>query len=83
MSKKQEICETAPDVGAVIRLARRKEKLSQQELAEQSEVSVSAIRDIERGAANPSWPILEKLARALGGEPRFFIEKSSARENGE
>lgn len=39
--------------------------VSQRELAEQSDVSVSMIRQIEQGKKNPSVPTLQKIARAL------------------
>ena len=40
--------------------------ISQQDLAEISEVSLATIKDIERGKGNPSLTTLEKIADVLG-----------------
>lgn len=42
--------------------------ISQQDLAEISEVSLATIKDIERGKGNPSLTTLEKIADVLGME---------------
>jgi len=51
--------------GDHIRELRQARSLTQQELAEQSALSVDAIRRIERGVLSPSLDTLQKLSRGL------------------
>jgi len=51
--------------GAHIRMLRRSRGLTQEELAERSELSVDAIRRIERDAFSPSLETLRKLCKGL------------------
>ena len=53
-------------LGACIRTARKHCGLTQQELADQSGVSVKTIRNIETGKMNPSYEILFPLSTAWG-----------------
>ena len=59
-------------LGACIRTARKHCGLTQQELADQSGVSVKTIRNIETGKMNPSYEILfpdeqeEEIQRFIG-----------------
>ncbi|MFD7161237.1 helix-turn-helix domain-containing protein [Kribbella sp. NPDC059898] len=53
-------------VGETLSRRRRDAGLTQEELAERSQVSVSAIRAIERGARGGRIRTLQRLARALG-----------------
>lgn len=52
-------------LGEHVRKLRRERSLTQEVLAERSELSVDAIRRIERGAFSPSLNTLEKLTRGL------------------
>ncbi len=51
--------------GDHIRDLRQARGLTQQELAERSELSVDAIRRIERGVLSPSLDTLQKLSRGM------------------
>lgn len=51
--------------GSHIRKLRRARKLTQEALAERSELSVDAIRRIERGRLSPTLETLRKLASGL------------------
>lgn len=53
-------------LGTCIRTARKQCNLTQQELADQSGVSVKTVRNIERGVMNPSYEILFPLVNRLG-----------------
>jgi transcriptional regulator with XRE-family HTH domain len=53
-----------------VRAQRKAQKLSQQELAQQVEISRNYLSEIERGeATNLSWQVRQKLAAALGLSP--------------
>ena len=47
---------------------RKEQKMSQEELAFRAKISVSRLRDIEHGKANPSIDTLESVAKALSVE---------------
>lgn len=51
--------------GVHVRSLRHARQLTQEELAERSELSVDAIRRIERGAFSPSLETVNKLATGL------------------
>ncbi len=51
--------------GGHIRKLRQARKLTQEELAERSDLSVDAVRRIERGAFSPSLDTLRKLCNGL------------------
>ncbi|MCQ2336095.1 MAG: helix-turn-helix transcriptional regulator [Paludibacteraceae bacterium] len=57
---------------------RRQElKISQSDLAEMACVGIATIKDIERGAGNPSLKMMEKIADVLGMEIDIHIKKNS------
>ena len=58
---------------------RSRRKLSQQAVAEKSNLSVSYISMLERGARTPPLETLEVLAKALGVKPLDLLEKSAAK----
>jgi transcriptional regulator with XRE-family HTH domain len=51
--------------GAHVRALRHARELTQEELAERGELSVDAVRRIERGAFSPSLETVSKLATGL------------------
>lgn len=53
------------EIGKNIVDLRRGQKFSQEELAGRSGLSVSHLRNIEHGRANPSLDVLESIAKAL------------------
>lgn len=59
---------------SVIISSRRKTLgISQNDLAEMSGVSLATIKNIERGAGNPSLETVEKILAVLGLEIRFKV----------
>ena len=52
-------------LGQKMRQARKNAGLTQQELSDQSHVSVKQIANIEKGKMNPSYLILKALAKVL------------------
>jgi len=66
------------EFGNTVRLRRRQEGLSQQELAEKVGISRNYLSQIERGqATNLSWQVMEKLTSVLGlkGDATGIIEE--------
>lgn len=55
----------AAEIGRNIVLLRKAKNISQEQLALRAEMSVSFLRDIEHGQANPSLDSLERLADIL------------------
>ncbi len=53
-------------LGRAIGLRRRERGLSQEALADAAMVDERTIRGIERGTANPTWDVADRIARALG-----------------
>lgn len=63
------------DIAKDIKERRSQLGISQQDLAEISEVSLATIKDIERGKGNPSLTTLEKIADVLGMEVMLQIKQ--------
>lgn len=55
----------AQKAGKKIRIARKKRKLTQEELAERARIHVSTLGRIERGESNPPIHTVSKIAKAL------------------
>jgi len=53
-------------IGTKIMLERQKRKLSQEELAELTDLSRNTIGKVERGEASPTIDTLERIAKAFG-----------------
>ena len=62
------------NVGAVIRAARQKRKLSLREAARLSEVSAATLSKLEAGAINPTLATMQALTRALGIKPAEWFD---------
>ncbi|MDR1179197.1 MAG: helix-turn-helix domain-containing protein [Spirochaetales bacterium] len=63
-------------VGANIKLARTRLKFSQKHLAELVRLSLSTVREIERGARFPTAENLDRFGTALGLRPyKLFYDK--------
>ena len=52
-------------MGAAIRSSRKKRQISQEDLAERSEIERARMSGIERGSQNPGLMSLYRIARAL------------------
>jgi len=61
--------------GSVIKTLREEKGLSQQELADYSEVDRTYISDLERGLYSPSLNTIYKLAEILKLKPHELIQK--------
>lgn len=60
-------------LSAIISSRRKTLGLSQNDLAEMSGVSLATIKNIERGAGNPSFETVEKLLSVLGLDIQFKV----------
>lgn len=61
------------DIGKKIKLLRKKEKLTQSELARRAALSQSYISSLERNKKNPTIYSLKLICNALNMEPRTFF----------
>ena len=64
------------NIGNVIKQRRKTISLTQEDLAEMSGISLATIKDIERGAGNPSWSTVEKICEILGLSISFSIKQT-------
>jgi transcriptional regulator with XRE-family HTH domain len=55
-----------PALGDAIRQLRRARGVTQEDLAEDAELTAATLSLIERGRANPTWDTVKKIAAALG-----------------
>jgi transcriptional regulator with XRE-family HTH domain len=60
-------------VGANIRKLRVRKKLSQEQLAHDSEIDLTYLGGIERGKRNPSLLVLVRIADQLGVHPSRLL----------
>src|SRR5580692_2541023 len=65
-------------VGASIRMARKRRRMTLQDLASQTGVSVSMLSMLERGVATPSIGTLVSVSSALGLHMAQLFQDSSA-----
>lgn len=65
-------------LGQTIKTIRKRNSLSQQELAELAEISYKYLGEIERGQVNLSVEILIKISNALHIEPAEVLAMESA-----
>lgn len=52
-------------LGNMLRAARKEKNFTQQQLADESHISIKEIADIEKGRRNPSYLIMKTLAKVL------------------
>lgn len=64
------------DLGSRIRLLRRKQGLTQEELAEKCDISASFMGHIERGSRIASLETLVALCNALQASPQYLLSAS-------
>lgn len=55
--------------GVKVRMSRRRQKLTQQELADKAEITKPHVSMIESGKRTPSLDVLNRLAKALKVKP--------------
>ncbi len=53
-------------LGRAIRLRREEIGLTQEALADAADLDPTSIRGLERGVANPTWDVADRIARSLG-----------------
>mgnify|MGYP001554996961 FL=1 len=63
------------DVGIAIKKRRKALKVTQPHLADLAGVSVNSLYKIERGEANPTLDLVEKIADVLGLEIKLEVKK--------
>lgn len=66
---------TIQEIGMAIKTRRQVLGIIQPDLAEMAQVSINSLYKIERGEANPSVKVLNKLAEVLGMELSLSIKK--------
>lgn len=64
------------DINNIIRNRRRELGISQEDLAEMSEVSLATIKNIERGEGNPTFKTVMKVMEILGLEIVFQVRNT-------
>lgn len=64
-------------VGQNVRRLRVERKLTQEQLAHETEIDLTYLGGIERGRRNPSVAVLGKIARTLGVHPRDLLSDGS------
>ncbi|WP_461640331.1 helix-turn-helix domain-containing protein [Leucobacter sp. BZR 635] len=73
----------ARTIGERIRDARRAEGISMDDLSELSEVSLTSIGKIERGAQSPSAETLIRIATALAIDPGLLVSGITSQDYGQ
>ena len=63
------------EIGSVIKLRRKALKITQPRLAELAGISINSLYKIERGAANPTLDLIEKITGVLGLELTLQVQK--------
>jgi transcriptional regulator with XRE-family HTH domain len=66
---------TAEELGQRIRELRVERRLTLKQVEKASGLSAAHLSEIERGQASPTIGALERIARALGKDPPYFVER--------
>jgi transcriptional regulator with XRE-family HTH domain len=66
---------TIEEIGITIKERRQLLGLIQPDLSEMAQISINTLYKIERGEANPSIKVLNKLAEVLGLELSITVKK--------
>jgi y4mF family transcriptional regulator len=72
---KNHIIVLVTEVGIAIKKRRKALKITQPHLADLAGISVNSLYKIERGEANPTFDLLEKIAEVLGLEIKLEVKK--------
>ncbi|MGM9844441.1 MAG: helix-turn-helix domain-containing protein [Muribaculaceae bacterium] len=64
------------DLGKEMKSRREYLNISQQDLSEMGMVSISTIKDIERGKGNPSLSTILKILDVLGLEIKYCVKQT-------
>jgi transcriptional regulator with XRE-family HTH domain len=68
------------ETGKLIKELRIKKGMTQEELAEKTELSARTIQRIENGEVDPRAYTLQMIAKALGVDYELFVESDSDKE---
>jgi len=63
------------EIGKSIKLRRKALKITQPDLAQLAKVATNTLYKIERGQANPTMDIIEKITAVLGLEIKLEVKK--------
>jgi y4mF family transcriptional regulator len=63
-------------LGQILKARRKELKITQPHLAELAQISTNTLYKIEKGEANPSFDVLNKLAEVLGMQLLLEVKKS-------
>jgi y4mF family transcriptional regulator len=66
---------TASEIGVQIKERRKVLQITQPDLAEMADISINTLYKIERGQANPTIQILNKIADILGMELKLEVKQ--------
>ncbi len=66
------------NIGARIRDARQRRRLSQGELADRADINRTYLSQLENGRSSPTLEVLERIARALDVETAELISETQA-----
>jgi y4mF family transcriptional regulator len=64
------------DLGQILKARRKELKITQPHLAELAQISTNTLYKIEKGEANPSFDVLNKLSEVLGMQLMLEVKKS-------
>lgn len=53
-------------IGKAVKATRTAQGLTQEELAARADLHPTYISDVERGARNPSWDVIARIAEGMG-----------------
>jgi transcriptional regulator with XRE-family HTH domain len=65
------------EIGKSIKLRRKALKITQPDLAQLAKVATNTLYKIERGQANPTLDIIEKITDVLGMEMKLEVKKNN------
>lgn len=66
---------TTSEIGVQIKKRRKVLRITQPDLAEMADISINTLYKIERGQANPTVEILNKIADILGMELKLEVKQ--------
>lgn len=64
------------EIGKSIKFRRKALKITQPDLAQLAQVATNTLYKIERGQANPTLDIIEKITDVLGMEMKLEVKKN-------
>jgi transcriptional regulator with XRE-family HTH domain len=72
--------ETKKNIGWIIRESREKKEISQSELCDKANITQTFLSLVEHNKRNPSYDVLERIAKALGEDPEVLAKEASSLE---